>query len=358
MKKYIIISLFLSFIMSQCNYLDIVPDNTVEITHLFESKEKAYRALSTCYNYMPNYEQIHSTMSLAGDEFLGRLDAAVADNVNLSRGEKIMRGFQNSNSPLLSYWDGSGGVKSLYQGIRICNIFLSNIQNVPDLNIEEQKDWTAQIKVLKAFYHFYLLRLYGPIVLVDKNFEPSSSVEEIQQERKPIEECFQFVLNLINEALYNENGQEKTDLPNKRESASLGQIDRIIAKALKAQVLLYRASPLFNGNSEYYSNFKGINGQLLFPMEYNPEKWKEALDAIDIAINAAHDAGKELYEYKSKTVKYWDEENWKKSEIIQYCFNNRYSIVDPWNNELIWGYSGISYSGEGGLAHVAQCRSI
>lgn len=352
----IMIVLFFTGGISGCNYLDIVPDNTVEITSLFENKENAYAALSTCYSYMPNYEKFHESISLAGDEFVARLDAGVAESRTNTRAEKLMRGWQSSNDPILSFWDGNNGAKSLYQGIRVCNIFLQNIDLVPDLLPEEKLDWVAQVKILKAFYHFFLIKLYGPIVIADTNLEPSAEVSAVRQERKPVEECFQYVLGLINSVLYDENGNPRDDLATKRESAFLGQIDKAVAKAIKAKVLLYRASPLFNGNSEYYSNFKNEKGETMFPMEYDNEKWKEALDGIQEAIDAAHENGNKLYEFKG-IPKFWDQANWETSEIISYCYNNRFSIVDPWNDELIWGYSGIDFTGQGSFAHATQMRS-
>lgn len=353
--KLIILSMVVIAGFSRCNYLEVVPDNTVEISNLFETKDKAYRALSSCYSYMPNFEKFHESMSLAGDEWQGRLDAEVANGRGNTRGEKLMRGWNNADDPILGFWSGSGGAKHLYKGIRICNIFLNGLGDVPNLSDEERADWIAQVKILKAYYHFYLLRLYGPIVLVDKNLEPYSPVEEVRQERKPVEECFQFILNMIDDVLYDEQGNEKEDLYNTRSKVFYGQIDRVIAKAIKAKVLLLRASPLFNGNSEFYGNFLNAQGEPFFPLSFDKEKWKEALDATEIAIEAAEGQGKKLYEYNG-AVKFWDQEDWEKSEIIKYCYNNRFSINDPWNDELIWGFSGVDYTGQGAFAHASNLR--
>ncbi len=338
-------------LFTQCDYLDIVPDNVVEVGSLFENRDKALNALSTCYRYMPNYEKLHESMSLAGDEWVGRLDAEVADARWNTRGEKLMRGWNNSNDPILNYWAGGGGANSLYEGIRVCNIFLQNIDNVPDLTPNEIKDWIAQVKILKAYYHYYLIRLYGPIVIVDENLEPYSSVEEVRQERQSIDSCFNYVIGLIDEVL------DEDDLAVERGTSYLGQIDQQIARAIKAEVLLTRASPLFNGNSEFYSNFKGKKGELLFPIKDDPEKWKDALDAIKEAIDFAESNGKKLYQYKGQP-KFWDVENFETSEIIQYCYNERFSIVDPWNDEIIWGYSGLDFTGQGGFAHATNMRSV
>ena len=350
-KIFTICLLSISILFTRCSYLDIVPDNTVEVESLFENRDKALNALSTCYRYMPNYEKVHTSMSLAGDEWVGRLDSDYAGDRGINRGIKIMRGWNNSNNPILNYWAGGGGANSLYEGIRVCNIFFQHIENVPDLTPKERLDWIAQVKILKAYYHYYLIRLYGPIVIADKNLEPYSSVEEVRQKRQTVDSCFNYVIGLIDEVL------DEGNLAVQRDVSFLGQIDLQIAKAIKAEVLLTRASPLFNGNSEFYSNFKGKNGELLFPMDYDKEKWKDALDAITDAINEAEKNGKKLYEYNGQP-KFWDVENFEKSEIIQYAYNNRFSIVEPWNDELIWGFSGLDFEGQGGFAHATNMRSV
>jgi len=350
-KIFLVCLLGITLLFSRCDYLEIVPDNTVEVGSLFENRDKALNALSTCYRYMPNFEKLHQSMSLAGDEWVGRLDASYAEDRNIDRGEKLMRGWNNSNEPIFNYWAGGGGVESLYEGIRVCNIFLENIENVPDLTPREREDWIAQVKVLKAYYHYYLTRLYGPIVIVDKNLEAYSPVEEVRQERQPVDSCFNYAVGLIDGVL------KEGDLAIARDVSYLGQVDQQIAKALKAEILLTKASPLFNGNSEYFSNFKGKNGELLFSMEYDAEKWKDALDAIKEAIDIAEANGKKLYTYDG-TPKFWDVDNFKESEIIQYAYNERFSIVEPWNDEVVWGYSGLDFTGQGGFAHATNMRSV
>ena len=328
-----------------------MPDNTIEMGSLFENRERALNALSTCYRYIPNQEKLHWSMSLAGDEWVTRLDADYSNSMNLSRGERLMRGWNSSNTPILSYWAGSGGAEGLYEGIRICNIFFENIENVPNLTPAERVDWIAQVKVLKAYYHYYLIRLYGPIVIADQNLEPYSSVEDVRQERQTVDSCFNYVLGIIDNVL------KEDHLAIERDVANYGQIDQQIARAIKAEVLLTRASPLFNGNREFYSNFKGKNGNLLFPMEYDAEKWKEALDAANDAILFAKQRGKKIYKYE-KQPKFWDMENFQTSEIIQYAYNERFSIVEPWNDEIIWGFSNLDYTGQGGFAHATNMRSV
>ena len=257
--KHIITAATFIIGMSSCDYLNIVPDNTIELETMFETQEQAYGALSTCYEYMPNWGWLNNSMSLAGDEFIVRLDGGESGNPDRMPGEKLMKGWNSAQNPYLCYWNGGKNASALYVGIRYCNLFLENIDKVKDITDEDRKDWIAQVKILKAYYHFYLARLYGPICIVDKNLTPSASPSEVRLKRQPVDVCFQYVVDLIDEVLYDENGNEKTDLKDDRPNEFLGMVDRTIAKAIKAVVLLTQASPLFNGNAEYYSN----SGKLL-----------------------------------------------------------------------------------------------
>ena len=332
--KYTKVIILLMVCISCSEYLDVVPDNTVEIENLFETKQKAFSALAACYSFMPHSDNVHSSMQLAGDEFLGRLDPGVANNESFNRGIKIMRGgWQNINGPILNFWDGNKGGTALYDGIRVCNTFLKNIDLVADLSPSEKKDWIAQVKFIKGYYHFYLINKYGPIVISDVNIEPSEDKEAVRESRKTVDECFDYVINLFDEAI--------EDIDNTRSEVFLGQIDKTIAMSIKARVLMFAASPLFNGNSEFYSSFVNEESIPYFNLENNPEKWKKALDATEEAISQALSVGKSFYTY-SDPVKFYDLDDWGKSGVIKHAYNKRFTIVKSWNSELIWGLSNIN----------------
>ena len=63
--------------------------------------------------------------------------------------------------------------------------------------------------------------------------------------------------------------------------------------ALKAKVLLYAASPLFNGNA-FYSDFRNKNGELLFNSTYDRNKWLLAAEAADKAAEMCEEGGRAL----------------------------------------------------------------
>ena len=68
----------------------------------------------------------------------------------------IANGQQNANSPKQNYWP------TMYRAIRYCNIFLEGIGTPRDIPEYERKRWIAEVKFLKAYYHYWLVSLYGP----------------------------------------------------------------------------------------------------------------------------------------------------------------------------------------------------
>jgi len=108
--------------------------------------------------------------------------------------------------------------------------------------------------------------------------------------------------------------------------------------------LLYAASPLFNGNANFYDNFVDKDKVKLFNTAFDKEKWKSALDAAEFAINLASANGLKMYEYTG-TVPTFDSLDYKQPEV-KALYNYRYMFVDKWNSELIWGNSAPVNNGD------------
>ncbi|MDR1865785.1 MAG: RagB/SusD family nutrient uptake outer membrane protein [Bacteroidales bacterium] len=316
---------------SACDFLDVVPDNTLKLENIFSVKDEAWSALAKVYSYMPHDATIHDTEYWLGDEYVTH---ASSENTSSSyRSNRIMRGLQSATSPLVGYWSGSNGATPLYQGIRSANIFLEYIDRVMDMTFQEKAEWSAQVKFLKAYYTFLLVLHYGPVVIADKAVAPDAMGEEFYQKRDKVEDCFDFILRLIEEAI--------PDLNERQNSLDFGQIDRVGAMAIKARILLYRASPFFNGNSEYFGDFFDHDGEHFFSQKADAEKWKTAFDAIDAAIQIANRNLKGLYTYEDSPYIY-DRNDWEADQDKMKTFYNlRMLLVDKWNRELLWGLSSL-----------------
>lgn len=339
--------ILLFILLSACEgYLDVVPDNTLTLEDLFKQKEEAWDALAKVYSYMPHIDETHNSMWTAGDEWIGRLD--LNENTGHLRGIRLMRGLQTVTDPILGNWSGNQGAQPLYDGIRSANVFLEHINDVPDMFEQEKKDWSAQVTFLKAYYSFLLIRKYGPIIIAEELITSDATKDELFQRRSTVEESFAYVIRLMDEAIPN--------LQERAGSNLYGQIDQVAAKSIKARVLFYRASPFFNGNKEYFGDFTNEDGEPFFPLTYDNEKWKDALDALDDALEACQANGVELYRY-SKEPYVFDREDFKANEEkLQTLYDLRMVVTDPWNKELIWGYSNLNFYGQGELAHSSNIR--
>lgn len=310
---------------SSCNYLDMIPDNISTVEHAFALRNEAEKYLFTCYSYLPDLG-VHDNNPglLSGDEVWFFYPYATAYYGTPSNVWEVARGNQNIANPYLNYWDGTNGGKSMFRAIRDCNIFLENIHQVPDMDDTEKDRWIGEVKFLKAYYHWFLLRMYGPIPITDINLPISATPEEAQVFRDPVDDVFNYVVNLLDEAT--------TTLPITivDQVNEMGRITKPIALALKARVLVTAASPLFNGNPDY-ANFVDKRGMHLFNPVIEPEKWEKAAQACMDAINMIHDNGNQLYYFNPAVNTY------NLGPELQTQMDIRGAVTDKWNSEIIWG---------------------
>lgn len=310
----------LIFGLSSCHkYLDIVPDNIATIDYAFRMRSTAEKYLFTCYSFLPREADMYASPGLFGADELW-----LSTDKNWWANWQIALGTQNINSPVLDYWNGYNNSTALWQAISQCNIFLDNLDKVPDIEFMEREQWRSEVLFLKAYYHFYLLRMYGPIPIIDKNLPISSSGEEVRIHRRPVDEVFDYIVATIDQAT--------PSLPMlvRNESAELGRITRPIAVAMKAKILTYAASPLFNNNAEY-SNFTNKDGEKLFKTDGNViEKWQRAAEACKEAIEICEDAGYSLFKFQIT------QQTQNISEETRLQLNNRGTLTERWNSEIIW----------------------
>jgi hypothetical protein len=315
-----------------CNdYLDIVPDDIPTLNHAFSNHVNAENYLFGCYSYLPDPANPLDNPAIIGWReswypYEGLDHLRWGNGVNIY-GWRIALGYQNTNDPLVNYWDGGNGGNSLFTGIRDCNIFLENIDKVRDMeDFPELKNrWKAEAKFLKAYYHFYLLRNYGPIPIVETNIPVSAGPDEVRVYREPVNKVVEYIASLLDEAA--------KDLPLQITDrvTEMGRITKPVALAVKAQALTLAASPLFNGNP-YFANLKDNRDVYLFPREKDNAKWETAAKSIKEAIDVAHEAGHSLYYYPKESAA-----SLKLNDTTVAELNIRYAVTERWNSELVWG---------------------
>jgi hypothetical protein len=262
--------------LSSCNYLDIVPENVRTIDDMFADRYAAEQSLASCYWAMPRTGSSWNT----NPAIFGSMEAIINRERRNDAGMRIALGNDNATSPVMNYWNSTGdGTRSVYAGIRDCNVFLDNIESVKDLPRAQKDRMIAETKLLKAMMHFQLILFYGPICPMRTSPPVDESTTGVRVYREKIDDCFQYVMDLVNEAI--ESNALPATIVNKLTEA--GRFTQAAAYFLRAKVLVYWASDLFNGNTDYI-DFLDHKGEPFFNQTYNRERWSQAAEACKQAV--------------------------------------------------------------------------
>jgi hypothetical protein len=325
----ILLATLLSF--AGCDYLDVVPDEIPTINHAFANRYAAMGFLYGIYDYIPDFADPNNNVALLGADEIWLCDNAVGSMTN-SAGWLIARGGQNVASPLFNYWSNriTNTRIALFTALSDCNVFLDNIHKPFDLLDMERERWIAEVKFLKAYYHFMMLRCYGPAPLIKVNFPISESTAEMQRYREPIDSVVNYIVQLCDEAA------AVLEPTVEDEINELGRATACVAKALKAQTLTLAASPLYNCNPDY-AGFIDSRGIELFPQDKSQEKakWERAAEAIREAIDyAEQEGGYKLFDFHADPLAV------SLSEQTILAMQTRGAATERFNSEIIFGSTG------------------
>ncbi|MDB5015085.1 MAG: RagB/SusD family nutrient uptake outer membrane protein, partial [Daejeonella sp.] len=323
--KYICMIVVILSSISCKKYLDVTPDNVGTIEYAFRNRNEAENYLFTCYAYSQRLNDVSTNPAFTTSSeiiYPNNLSNYLGYNTT---GFNLLRGQQTASNPGLNAWDGQNGSYSMYRSIRLCNTMLENIDKPIDLSDSEKKRWIAEVKFLKAYYHFYLMRMYGPIPLIKENLAINSSTDEVRVKRAPVDEVVNYIVSLLDEAA--------PDLPGviQNQSSELGRATKAIALSLKAEILLTAASPLFNGNPDY-ANFKDKDGINLFSTSVDLQKWSIAADACKAAITECESRGMKLYQYILPA------NVGRLSDSLKTVLSIQNAVTEKWdmNPEMVW----------------------
>ncbi|MDR0700436.1 MAG: RagB/SusD family nutrient uptake outer membrane protein [Tannerella sp.] len=290
--------LAVAFTFAACDdYLDKLPEEDMTIEQAFSEYTHAKRFLANAYMHLPkeiNWMVDQGNTSDrnpwvgASDEMEVAYSGAATHLINAG-----------SLSPQTSHaicpvWD------ECFMGIRKANIILENVDKIPlvlagaeslsDVFTEQERnEWKGEAYMLRAMAYLQLIRTYGPVPIFDHSLSTDANYNDVR--RQPVQECIQFVADDCDRAAallpirY---------LKGSEESLKLGRFTKGAALALKSRILLYAASPLYNGDPDY-AGFTDNEGVRLFPQSADPGKWTIAANAAMECINACEAAGHKLY---------------------------------------------------------------
>lgn len=304
MKRILVIVLTAILAISCSDYLDQDPEQLNTLEKVFTSRSEAVKWHAQLFS------NDYFMDMLANSSFYQPFLAATDDAANLVdwHVQTMYLGQLNPSQPSTS--NGIYFFSRYYQAIRHANIFLENIENVVDMGELERSRLTAETRFMRAMYHFWLLRAYGPIPIVESTTSKNEDGGNLLMARNSMEECVNWLVKELDESALD---LSEVSLP-----SDFGFPTEGAALAMKSRILLYNASPMYNGNG-VYANWKNNDGKQLISQTYDNEKWKLAADAAMRVINTGN------YQLLQASGNTFDDyvENYRK-------------ITTTWNSELIW----------------------
>lgn len=279
-SRYIYLIAMVAMISTSCqkvkfgnNFLDKEPSVAVTVDTIFNSVELAQRYLWSGYRTLPY--GLNLDWSAKGNKL----------------GMDILESLSDLNQSFMSW----GGANQLYysgqysaaventstatkygylqeqnwQGIRIAWNFIQNADRIPNSTPEYIKQLKAEAKMIIAVHYVDMFRNFGGLPWVDHAYTPT---ENTNLPRLTAKETMEKIVSLIDEAT--------PDLPWTIQDLSNddGRFTQAAAMGLKARLLLFAASPLFNANEPYLAG-EAADKKMTWFGSYDPTLWTRAAQA-------------------------------------------------------------------------------
>ena len=202
---------------------------------------------------------------LSGNYLDAASDDAISSQPGIPEVQKIVTGAYTAvNTNADNVWS------KYYTAIRDATVFSVNINRVPMAERlpngkSARAAYRSEARFLRAFLYFELIKRYGGVPIIGDSIRQLN--DDIQLPRRSFEDCVNYIVSECNDIKDSLRTQEMVN------STNYGRVTKGAAMALKAKVLLYAASPLFNGGNIAPTN------PLTGYTNANNNRWKLAADA-------------------------------------------------------------------------------
>ena len=305
---------FLLLVFQACDsYLDKAPTMPLNEETVFTDFTNAQRFHNDIYSHLPQ------RFNAVGD-YQPVPMASASDESDSPMG---YHGTQNFN---VGNYDGSdANLGGFYTGIRKANTFLSKKDIIPFPNEATKSQMLGEVYFLRAFYFNEIVKRFGGMPIMDENNILTPN-QNLNLPRNTYKECVTFILNDLEQAI--------SLLPITLTENEYGRATKGAAMALKARVLLFAASPMWQ-------------------KEMGENLWQQAADAAKAVIDLT-DGGEKVYELYSTGNGANDYERlfflrreMGNKEIIFYKHEAPIGFTN--DQIFVWAPKGGSYGGAGAV---------
>lgn len=256
-SKYFILSLMLGATICSCDdLLEPAIENTMDITAMYKNPSMAQGFLGNAYMVIPSPTSPETDLAT---------DDAVTNESGNQFSKMALGGWTSQNNPV-SRWN------TCYHAIQYINLVLEHADNVQWAGTEPLRTmyndhFKGDALGLRAMFHFYLLQVHagevnGQLLGVPYHVTSEDASSDFNQPRLTFAETITMILADIDAALELlpfefVDVTKQQDVPAKYAGATYGEytrafgshhagkVDGKLLKAVRAQVLLFAASPAF-----------------------------------------------------------------------------------------------------------------
>lgn len=198
-----------------------------------EDAESAVRGTYENFRFHGDGAGIFSANFQLLDALSGTAETETGQNSDLNN----LYGFQytGDNLHLQQWW------QQCYEGIANANLCIERIPAIPTITEANEKKWVGQAKFLRAFYYFWIVRLWGDAPLIVRPIYTWTD-PEVNAPRASAQAIYDLIVQDLSDA---ENaGFAMTD--------NTGYASQIAVKSLLARVYLTMAGYPLNKGAQYY----------------------------------------------------------------------------------------------------------
>ncbi len=261
--KYIIISFFviLMFLVSSCKKaLDIAPDGKISMDEIFADNDKTAAYLNTCYTWMPVKGTRYFFWSRGPVDWSDEAWDTDAEAEPWIKSGRMYNGDASAGShPIIDFDDAyNGNYWNFYwTAIRKLNVFITRIPTAGVRSESDRNRWKAEAHLLRAYYYHELLKWFGAAVPISRspyNFNDDFS----KLKKETYYNVAKFIISDCDTALSSSELPWRITVGNE-----YGRVNKAMAEAIKSKMILFAASPLYNGGSNYWEEAYQINKKSL-----------------------------------------------------------------------------------------------
>ncbi|MCC8142669.1 MAG: RagB/SusD family nutrient uptake outer membrane protein [Tannerellaceae bacterium] len=234
---YLLSLLYILLLPACSDVLDITPTDKYPDAAVWEDENLLKMYVNEQYNGIGNKNNYYEIMYFSDDNYC----KYNREGVNIIRDNILTADNVGGISSILQVWTEA------YKHIQNINIFFEHIDDSP-LDESLKNTLTAEMKFIRAYLYAKLIWAYGGVPIIDEVYDITSDWSQVK--RSSWDDCVNYILKDLEEVIATLPGY-----PEVRNRASANA-----ARALKAHVLFYDASPLNN-------------------LSDDKQKWQRAADA-------------------------------------------------------------------------------